>query len=48
LNPVRLALAGLLQLGYELRHNRGIVTRLRVLFGSSNFAPAHTKDYAVP
>lgn len=48
LNPLRLGLAGLLQLGYELRHNRGIVTRLRVLFGSSNFAPAHTKDYVFP
>ena len=48
LNPLRLGLAGLLQLGYELRHNRGIITRLRVLFGSSNFVPAQTKDYALP
>ncbi|HJX51290.1 MAG TPA: sterol desaturase family protein [Polyangia bacterium] len=48
LNPLRLALAGLLQLGYELRHNRGIVARLRVLFGSSNFAPADTRDYVLP
>jgi sterol desaturase/sphingolipid hydroxylase (fatty acid hydroxylase superfamily) len=48
LNPLRLGLAGLLQLGYELRHNRGIVTRLRVLFGSSNFAPADTRDYVLP
>ena len=48
LNPLRLALAGLLQLWYELRHNRGILARLRVLFGGSNFAPARTKDYALP
>lgn len=48
LNPLRLGLAGLLQLGYELRHNRGLVTRLRVLFGSSNFAPADTRDYVSP
>jgi sterol desaturase/sphingolipid hydroxylase (fatty acid hydroxylase superfamily) len=48
LNPLRLALAGLLQLGYELRHNRGIVTRLRAIFGGSNFVPAQTKDYVFP
>jgi hypothetical protein len=48
LNPLRLGLAGLLQLGYELRRNRGLVARLRVLFGSSNFAPAQTKDYVSP
>jgi sterol desaturase/sphingolipid hydroxylase (fatty acid hydroxylase superfamily) len=47
LNPLRLGLAGLWQLGYELRHNRGIVTRLRVLFGSSNFAPAQSRDYVL-
>jgi len=47
LNPFRLGLAGLLQLGYEWRHNRGFVTRWRILFGSSNFAPAHTKDYVL-
>jgi sterol desaturase/sphingolipid hydroxylase (fatty acid hydroxylase superfamily) len=48
LNPLRLGLAGLLQLWYELRHNRGIVTRSRILFGSSNFTPPHSKDYALP
>jgi sterol desaturase/sphingolipid hydroxylase (fatty acid hydroxylase superfamily) len=48
LNPLRLGLAGLLQLGYELRHNRGFVSRLRIVFGSSNFAPAQTKDYVLP
>ncbi len=47
LNPLRLGLAGLLQLGYELRHNRGIVTRLRVLFASSSYTPPHTKDYVL-
>jgi sterol desaturase/sphingolipid hydroxylase (fatty acid hydroxylase superfamily) len=47
LNPLRLGFAGLLQLGYELRHNRGFVTRWRILFGSSNFVPAHTKDYVL-
>jgi hypothetical protein len=38
----------LLQLGYELRHNRGLVARLRVLFAGSNFVPAQTKDYVLP
>jgi sterol desaturase/sphingolipid hydroxylase (fatty acid hydroxylase superfamily) len=47
LNPLRLGLAGLLQLGYELRHNCGIVTRLRVLFASSSYTPPHTKDYVL-
>jgi sterol desaturase/sphingolipid hydroxylase (fatty acid hydroxylase superfamily) len=48
LNPLRLGLAGLLQLGYELRRNRSLVARLRVLFGGSNFVPAQTKDYVLP
>jgi sterol desaturase/sphingolipid hydroxylase (fatty acid hydroxylase superfamily) len=48
LNPLRLGLAGMLQLGYELRHNHGFVSRLRIVFGSSNFAPAQTKDYVLP
>jgi hypothetical protein len=48
LNPLRLALAGLLQLGYELRLNHGLIARLRILFGGSNYAPAHSKDYVFP
>jgi sterol desaturase/sphingolipid hydroxylase (fatty acid hydroxylase superfamily) len=48
LNPLRLGLAGLLQLGYELRRNRGILTRLRILLGGSNFVPAQSKDYVFP
>jgi len=48
LNPLRLALAGLLQLGYELRRNRGILARLRILLGGSNFVPVQSKDYVFP
>jgi sterol desaturase/sphingolipid hydroxylase (fatty acid hydroxylase superfamily) len=46
-NPLRLALAGLLQLGYELRANRGWRVRLAILFGPTRFTPPHTRDYAL-
>lgn len=44
-NPLRLGLAGLLQLVYEWRHNQGVRLRLAILFGSSSFNPPHTKDF---
>lgn len=47
LNPLRLALAGLWQIGYELRWNRGFGTRLAILFGSSSFTPPRTRDFAL-
>jgi sterol desaturase/sphingolipid hydroxylase (fatty acid hydroxylase superfamily) len=44
-NPLRLALAGILTLAYELRHNPGLGVRLRILFGSARFLPPITKDF---
>lgn len=45
-NPFRLALSGMAQLVYELRHNA-----LRdwgcILFGSTDYHPAQTRDYAL-
>lgn len=46
-NPLRLALAGLLQLAYELRHNRGLAVRWRILTGESGYAPPISRDYAL-
>jgi sterol desaturase/sphingolipid hydroxylase (fatty acid hydroxylase superfamily) len=47
LNPLRLALAGLWQIGYELRWNRGFATRLAIVFGSSSFSPPRSRDFAL-
>jgi len=44
-NPLRLALAGVLQLLYELKHNRGLGQRLRIVLGPSSYDPPVTKDY---
>jgi hypothetical protein len=46
-NPLRLAFAGVLQLCYELKHNRGILTRLRILFGASSWSPERTRDFVL-
>lgn len=47
MNPLRLALAGCAQLLYELRHNAGFGTRLRVLLAGSDYVPKHSQDYAI-
>lgn len=44
-NPLRLALAGVLQIGHELRHNPGL--RWRILCGRSDFAPPVSRDFAL-
>ena len=46
-NPVRLAYAGVLQLLYELRHNKDWRTRLKILLGSSDWQPPISKDFAL-
>lgn len=46
-NPFRLALGGLLQLIYELRHNRRWRTRLKILFGDSYYTPPITRNYVL-
>lgn len=47
MNPLRLALAGIAQLMYELYHNPGMLNKLRVLCMGSDFTPAHSRDYAI-
>lgn len=47
LNPLRLLLAGILQIGYEWKHNKDLKTRMKILFGSSDYQPPITKDYAI-
>lgn len=44
-NPLRLGLGGLLQLWYELRHNRDWKTRIKILFGHSDYTPPVTRSY---
>ncbi len=46
-NPVRLALSGMWQLYYELRHNRGFATRWKILFAGTDWNPPVTKDFAI-
>lgn len=46
-NPLRLALAGLFQVGYELIHNKGFKDRLLIIFGRSNYTPPISKDFAL-
>jgi len=45
MNPFRLAFGGLLQILYELRHNRDGRTRIKILFGSSGYTPPRTRSY---
>jgi sterol desaturase/sphingolipid hydroxylase (fatty acid hydroxylase superfamily) len=47
LNPLRLLMAGLVQLAYEWRHNRGWSTRMKILFGKSDYVPPVSKDFAI-
>jgi len=47
MNPVRLALSGLMQIIYEWRNNRDFKVRLKILFGGSEYVPPVSKDFAV-
>ncbi len=47
MNPLRLAYSGMLQIAYELWHNRDWKTRLCILFGSSGYTPPVSRDFAV-
>lgn len=46
-NPLRLALAGLLQLGYEWQANPDWRTRWKILSESSHYTPPHSQDFAL-
>ena len=46
-NPVRLALSGMAQLAYEIRHNRSARERALILLGHVSYAPPLTVDFAI-
>jgi len=47
MNPIRLALSGMMQIVYEWKHNKSFLTRLKILFGGSDYVPPVSKDFAV-
>ena len=47
LNPFRLLMAGLVQIVYEWRNNRDWSTRMKILFGKSDYVPPLSKDFAI-
>jgi sterol desaturase/sphingolipid hydroxylase (fatty acid hydroxylase superfamily) len=47
MNPVRLTLAGVAQLGSELLHNPSWRDKWRILVGSSSYSPTKSIDFAV-
>jgi sterol desaturase/sphingolipid hydroxylase (fatty acid hydroxylase superfamily) len=47
LNPFRLLMAGLVQLIYEWKNNRDWATRMKILFGKSDYTPPVSKDFAI-
>lgn len=47
MNPVRQAFAGTVQIAYELWHNKSWKDRFWILFGSSNWNPPITHDFAI-
>jgi len=46
MNPLRLALSGMAQIAYEWKHNRDFLTRMKILFGDSDYFPPVSKDFA--
>jgi hypothetical protein len=46
-NPVRLSLSGIAQIFYELWHNRSLKAWLGILFGSVDYTPSNSKDFAL-
>jgi len=46
-NPLRLLLSGLMQLIYEVTHNKGILNKLKCVFCSVNYVPQITRKYHI-
>ncbi len=46
-NPIRLALAGIGQILFELNHNRDLKSWAMILCGPSSYMPKNTKDYVL-
>ena len=47
MNPLRLALSGIAQLVFEIRHNKQFSVRLKIVCAGTDWNPPITKDYAV-
>lgn len=47
MNPLRLAMSGVAQIGFELKMNKSWVDRFWVIFGSSSYTPKVSRDFAV-
>lgn len=47
MNPIRQTFAGTVQIAYELWHNKSWKDRFWILFGSSDWNPPITKDFAL-
>lgn len=47
LNALRLLMAGMVQLIYEWKNNRDWATRMKILFGKSDYTPPVSKDFAI-
>ncbi|MGL4306659.1 MAG: sterol desaturase family protein [Mycobacteriaceae bacterium] len=45
MNPLRIAMAGIMQIGYELKNNKGLLTKVKILVGTTEYKPQITKDY---
>jgi len=46
-NPIRIVLSGLLQVLFELRFNKGFMTKCRCVFGSVHYTPPITRHYHI-
>jgi len=46
-NPLRLAIAGLAQIAYELMHNHSIRSRSAIIFGPSDYIPEFSRDFVL-
>ena len=47
MNPLRLLMAGLVQIIYELIHNKDWKTRWAILTASSEYTPLISRDFAI-
>jgi sterol desaturase/sphingolipid hydroxylase (fatty acid hydroxylase superfamily) len=47
LSATRLVYGGLMQIGYELKHNKDFSTRFKIIFGEIFYKPPITKDFLI-
>jgi hypothetical protein len=47
MTPFRLVFSGILQIGYELVHNKSFRTRMKIIFGHIDYVPPVSKSFLV-